>query len=236
MATNYLYNKYKGKYRVLADYDLDTNDFPRDDSGNIDPDFNDFYIPGKKGVQIRHSYRDILGCYALGTSAKLGNNILKQIYTKEFNKEPTEYKSTDKTMTRIEIELIKASIIIEVTHYDDGILFTFNSKHLDDWANIFKLKTSGANISPLSSKNLPKSDYKIPSKDENKYKELLPKNMDNIKKAQAVKKATKTIQSKFNKKQENEMKKLCMKPRQYIHYINMWEDWLTEISKELKNI
>ena len=32
---NYLYHKYKGKYRVLPHYDTETNDFPRDEQGNI---------------------------------------------------------------------------------------------------------------------------------------------------------------------------------------------------------
>lgn len=34
--SRYLWTKYKGIYRVIADYDESTNDFPRDDEGNID--------------------------------------------------------------------------------------------------------------------------------------------------------------------------------------------------------
>ena len=36
--------KYVGKYRVKSDYDLETNDFPRLENGNLDPSFDDLYI------------------------------------------------------------------------------------------------------------------------------------------------------------------------------------------------
>ena len=38
---NYL-RRYVGTYRVKADYDLDTNDYPRDIDGNLDDSFGDF--------------------------------------------------------------------------------------------------------------------------------------------------------------------------------------------------
>lgn len=225
---NYLYNKYKGKYRVLADYDLETNDFPRDEQGNIDSDFNDFYINGKKGVQIRHAGRDNLGCWAFGTG--IGNNLLKAIYQKEFNKEPPKMMST------IEKHLLDSNIITDITHYDGEMLFIFKAEHLDDWAKIFKLKTSGANISPLSNKNLPKSTYIIKEEDEAKYKKLFPNNMDKMQKAMIAKNTLNAIKAKLNKEQLAEMKKLCMKPRQYIHYIGRWEEFLEEVRKEINNV
>lgn len=223
---NYLYNKYKGIYRVLADYDQDTNDFPRDDQGNIDSSFEDFYIPGKKGVQIRHAGQSMLGCYAFGTG--MGNNLLKAIYKKELKKEPPSKMET------VEKKLIEANIIAEVTHYDGELLFTFKADHLSDWANIFKLKTSGANISPLSSKNLPKSDYEINKADENKYKILFPNGMEPMQKAQVARMAVANIKNKFTKAQNAEMKKLSMKPRQYIHYIGKWDEFLKEVERSIK--
>ena len=36
--------KYKGTYRLKAAIDQSTNDYPRDDSGGIDPSFDDIYI------------------------------------------------------------------------------------------------------------------------------------------------------------------------------------------------
>lgn len=225
--SDYLYQHYKGKYRVLADYDLDTNDFPRDDNGNIDPDFNDFYMPGKKGVQIRHAGRDKLGCWAFGTG--MGNNLLKAIYKKEFNKEPPAKSST------VEKHLLDEGIIIDVTHYDGELLFIFKAEHIDDWADIFKLKHSGANISPLSPKNLPKSAYLIPEEDEVKYKKLWPDNMEAMAKAKIARNAMGNIKDKFTKKQLAEMKRLCMKPRQYVHYLGMWDKFLEAVEKEINN-
>lgn len=224
---NYLYQHYKGKYRVLADYDLDTNDFPRDETGAVDNDFNDFYIQGKKGVQIRHAGYDNLGCYAFGTG--MGNNLLRAIYMKEVGKEPPKKPET------MASKMIDLGLITDVTFYDGELLFIFKAHYLDDWASIFKLRTSGASISPLSPKNLPKSDYVIPEEDEAKYNSLLPSDATAMDKAGITKRATQTIRAKFTKKQEAEMKKLCMKPKQYIHYIGKWDKLLKEVEKEVNN-
>lgn len=224
---NYLYKHYKGKYRVLADYDIETNDFPRDEQGNIDEDFNDFYIPGKKNVQIRHAGNNKLGCYVFSTT--LGRNILASIYERELN------KNSPKKINTLADELIKKNIITEITYYDGEILFIFPASYLEQWHDIFKLKKTGANISPLSSKNLPKSQYIINKKDEEEYNTLL-KNLDKQQKLLITKRATNNITSKFTKKQKAEIRQLCMKPKQYIHYIGKWDKLLNEIRKEIKNV
>lgn len=224
---NYLYKHYKGKYRVLADYDIETNDFPRDEQGNIDEDFNDFYIPGKKNVQIRHAGNNKLGCYIFSTT--LGRNILASIYERELNKNPP------KKINTLADELIKENIITEITYYDGEILFIFPASYLEQWHDIFKLKKTGANISPLSSKNLPKSQYVINKKDEEEYNTLL-KDLNKQQKLLITKRATNNITSKFTKKQKAEMRQLCMKPKQYIHYIGKWDKLLNEIRKEIKNV
>ena len=46
--SDYLFSHYKGKYRVLADYDWETNDFPRDEKGNVP---NCFKLAGIKVVK-----------------------------------------------------------------------------------------------------------------------------------------------------------------------------------------
>lgn len=224
---NYLYHKYKGKYRVLPHYDTETNDFPRDEQGNIDKDFDDFYIPGRKNVEIHHGTQNVLGCFVLGNT--LARNILANIYEKECNKE------APKKINNIAEQLINKDIIIDITYYDGEVMFTFKAKHLDDWADIFKLKKSGASISPLSPKNLPKSNYIIKATDEKEYNTLL-NNLTKVQKMQITKRATATISNKFTKKQKEEMRKLCMKPKQYIHYIGKWDKLLNEIRKEIKNV
>lgn len=224
--SDYLYEHYKGKYRVLADYDIETNDFPRDEQGNIDSDFNDFYIPGKKNVQIRHAGRDRLGCYIF--SIGIGRNILTDIYELETN------KKAPKKLEALSDLMIKENIIEDITLYDGELLFIFKATYLDKWAHIFKLKTSGAKISPLSNKNLPKSQYQITKEDEDKYLRLM-NGLSKEKKMQIARKATNTLVDKFSKKNKAEMKKLGMKPKQYIHYKGMWDKLIQEITKEINN-
>ena len=124
---NYLYKHYKGKYRVLADYDWDTNDFPRDEQGNIDEDFNDFYIPGKKNIEIRHASQNVLGCYIF--SIGLGRNVLASIYEQELNKQ------TPKKLEKIADDLI---CIIKNAQDKDGYLNTYYTIKDSDkrWTNL----------------------------------------------------------------------------------------------------
>ena len=59
----YLQRKYVGTYRVKAEYDLVTKDFPRLEDGTLDPDFDDLYIDCAHKIQIKHSGGNILSCY-----------------------------------------------------------------------------------------------------------------------------------------------------------------------------
>lgn len=224
--SNYLWEHYKGKYRVLADYDLETNDFPRDEQGNIDKDFNDFYIPGKKGVQIKHAGRDKLGVFIIGNS--IAKNILTNVYEKETNK-----KAPVKMEKLCESALLN-NVIEEYTLYDGEALFIFKASNIEDWAKPCKLKTSGAKISPFSVKNLPKSNYEIPEEDEMAYRKILEK-LPKDKRVAASRIATSNIKNTFNKKKIKEMKQLGMKLKQYIHYKELWDKLLTELEKETNN-
>lgn len=225
--SNYLWEHYKGKYRVLADYDLETNDFPRDDDGNIDSDFNDFYIPGRKYIQVKHAGRDNLGCYIF--SIGVARNILTDIYEMETSK-----KAPKKLEPLCEVA-VKENVITDYTIYDGEALFVFKAAHLDDWASILRLKTSGAKISPLSTKNLPKSDYEIDEADIKKY-EAIVAGLERTDKMLLAKRAMGNITSKFSKAKKAEMKKLGMKPKQYIHYIGLWDKMLEELEKEKVNV
>ena len=73
-------------------------------------------------------------------------------------------------------ELNNNSIIWNVVETDSEVLFRFNSKHMDALEKYLKPKTSGANISPFSSKNLPKNkNYKIPDEEFVTYKNIVDK-------------------------------------------------------------
>ena len=70
--------KYKGTYRLKAAIDQSTNDYPRDDSGGIDPSFDDIYIKCYGGAQIYHYGFSTLVAYI--PSIGRGQNILKAGY------------------------------------------------------------------------------------------------------------------------------------------------------------
>ncbi len=226
--SNYLYNKFKDKYRVIADYDMDTMDFPRDPNGNIDKSFDDYYIPCKKFVEIRHAYRDTITCFvwSLGT----GNNIVKAIYKKECgalgnHNSEWYYK-----------QLKAKNIFIDYVICDKEISFTFKADYLSQWEDIIKPRTYGAKIRPLSPKNLPKSDYQIPAEDMDKYKALTNTVIDNdnpLHGAQIINMINNAFKKTLPKKADTERKKLCMKWQQYIHYSGKWNKYLKFMEKSL---
>ena len=75
---NYL-RRYVGTYRVKAHYDLDTNDYPRDEDGNLDQSFGDFYIECQYNTEIKHGYGAELSAYI--PTLKRGKNALRKIYS-----------------------------------------------------------------------------------------------------------------------------------------------------------
>lgn len=203
-------DRYIGTYRVKAHYDLDTKDYPRDDFGNIDPSFDDYYIDCYKGVEIRHSDRDILACYI--PSPNYGKNVLRRIYLEKIGK---ECKNIDKVVD----ELLKYNILKEITITDGEVYFMFKADMINYMAKLVKAKTNGAGIRPLSVKNLPKTPYIIPDKDMNLYKKavkgMLP--MDIGRKVQQY--AALHTEYKAN------MRKLGLNIKQYAHKIGKWEEF-----------
>lgn len=73
--------KFVGKYRIIADYDLRTNDFIKDSNGsttNVDLDFDDFYIDCKNNIRIRHGYLSTMSCYI--PSVQRGLDAVRKIF------------------------------------------------------------------------------------------------------------------------------------------------------------
>ena len=74
------------------------------------------------------------------------------------------------------INNIDSSIIFDIERTDSEVLFKFKYTDSNRIIQLLKPKTSGANISPFSSKNLPKNkDYKISDEDLNSYKKIVDK-------------------------------------------------------------
>ena len=161
--------KYVGQYRVKADYDLKTNDFPRLENGSIDPSFDDLYIVCKNNTKIRHGIGNILSCYI--PSKGRGMNILRQIYQDNIKKEiPTE---KDTYLSKLCFELVDKEILVSAEVLDFEVYFEFKATMIDYIAQLVGASTYGASISPFSDKNLPKTEYKIPDEDIELYKEAI---------------------------------------------------------------
>lgn len=210
--SNYLM-RYKGVYRLKAPYDLKTFQFPRKLDDTLED--NDVYIDCYNDVKIFNFGHAVLRAYV--PSIIRGNNILKAI-----NKE------------------IGSEIIFDIEKTDEEVLFKFKAKDLERLEKYLKPKTNGANISPFSSRNLPKNnDYKISDEDLVMYKEII-KNIP-PKQTLGIGRTTDLfIKSLANKKTPYEnikadMVRSGLKQKEYIHSINKWDAYLNYLRRALEN-
>lgn len=209
----YLINKYKGKYRVRAHYDQQTKDFVRDDNGNLEESFGDFYLSGRSGIEVKHGTGSELACYI--PRLQLGNNILKSYY------DSVIANHNGKSMDRIIADLKSSGYVNDVDVLSTEIFFTFDAEHLDTLAPIIKLKTSGASISPFSTRNLPKAPYIIPKTDMDKYK----KAKDGLSGLDIARLNEEFIAENFDSDFKTNLRKEMLKPIQYFHRHGYWDKY-----------
>lgn len=253
--SNYLTENYKGKYRIKANYDLRTNQFPRKLNGNLED--VDCYIDCQKGIRIHHFGHSTLEVYI--PSLQQGRNVLRFIYRDYINKSNTNTNISEYDVERkdgniihmtketvlildsklYEKELNNNNFIFNIEESDSEVLFQFKAKDMDKLEKYFEPKTNGADISPFSPRNLPKNkDYKIPDEILNDYKQLvknIPKNnmlllglcTKNFLKSLATKKNTwENIRADMTAK--------GLKGKEYIHSIGEWNDYIHYLEKELE--
>ncbi len=142
--------KYKGTYRLMANLDHDTNDFPRDDKGNLDTD--DIYIKCQYGNQIYYYGRNDLVAYI--PSIGRGHNILRAIALDKLqieDKIPYE---------ELYPQLLSEGTVKHIMENDEEIEFHFHPRDISYIATLLKASTHGADISPFSTRNLPKQNMK----------------------------------------------------------------------------
>lgn len=165
--------KYVGTYRVKAEYDIVTKDFPRLDDGKLDPSFDDLYIDCANKIQIKHHGGNVLFCYI--PTKHRGMNILKKIYQDKVSKTLPVETTTDekKYLENLCRELVEKEILVSAEVLDFEVTFEFKTDMIEYVAKLVGAKTNGANISPFSSKNLPREPYKIPDKDMKLYRESI---------------------------------------------------------------
>ena len=243
----FMTDKFKGIYRLRTPYDTNTNTFPRDTNGNYSD--HDIYIDCLNNIQIfYYGNRGVLQAYI--PSLGRGRNIVKQIYSdyiKDVNSSTYSSKCIimGKEGYHIEYEsLYKDSelnkIIFDIEETDEEVLFKFKWTLMNDFEKYLKPKTSAADRSPFSSKNLPKSDYTIPDEDIAAYKNIvstIPKE-DALKLGRITSEYIKSL-GKSKKKQDEikaDMKKKMLKSKEYIHCIGKWDAYLKYLESEIKKL
>ena len=249
---NYLITHYKGKYRILCDVCKDTNDFPRKIDGSYED--IDCYISCDDNVRIFSVGRGILQAYI--PSLKQGNNILRLYYKENINESNTitnvnEYQVERNGQTidirketisivdndLFEEQLKNNDVIFDIEKTDAEVLFKFKAKHMDEFEKYLKPRTNGANISPFSVKNRPKTKYDIPDTDLVAYKGITSKLSQD--KLFLVGKCTKDfIKSLVTKKNTYEnikadMALKCIKGKDYIHSIGKWNEYIKYLEENI---
>ena len=186
-------SRYIGKYRVLADYDKSTNDFPREYDGSYSD--NDIYILCSNKGKIYH-YGNSKLCFYCPSKIR-GHNILKAIVTDGFK---------DK--------------IVFIEETDSEVIMKFDSKDLEILEPYFKPSTHGASIRPHSVRNLPKTHYTIPDQDIQRYKEAIAGKEISIV-MRLVKGFMQSIETKKKGTQyyKSDMRLKGLKGKEYIHSI-----------------
>jgi hypothetical protein len=202
--------RYKGQYRLRTEIDRKTNTFPREYTGQFAD--NDVYIDCHNKGQIFHYGNKILQFYT--PSLKRGRNIIKAI-----NEELGE------------------RIITNIEESDSEVLFRFNSKYMEQLEPYLKPKTNGADRSPFSTKNLPKTKYIIPDEDLVMYKQIV-ENIPKNRLIGIVHTTNSFIQSLTTKKNPLDKIKADMalkglKGKEYIHSICKWDEYIKYLEKNL---
>lgn len=226
--------KYKGQYRIKPHLDLELNDFPRNEDGTIDSSYDDIYIKCANGSQIYHYGRSTLVAYI--PTVGRGHNILIAI-AKELKliDEDSKERNYDKLYSLLNND----KTVFDIVENDEEIEFKFNAKNIELIAKYLKPSTSGADISPLSTKNLPKSSYLIPKDDLKDYQKItadIPKE-DKLMLSHLTKRFISDILSKNKLYRtisiKQDMRQKCMKGKEYIHSMGYWDQYIKYLEKEL---
>lgn len=144
------------------------------------------------------------------------------------------------------IREIDEDIIYYIEETDKEVLFRFDIKYLDIVAELLKAHKSRIRedgtykyISPYSTKNLPKTPYKIPDEELSAYSKLTA----NLKREEMYKVAQ--IATKFLKEKvcsrkftfqdlKAEQKKMGLKGKNYIHAKGLWDEYCRYTENELR--
>jgi hypothetical protein len=214
--------KYKGTYRVLPVLDEVYHDLPRDANGNIVHEEVELYIACQNGNKITEygkdaSNRMVLTAYI--PSIGRGRNIQKAL-----DKQGVPYTNYRET--------------------DEEVEFRFKAKDIEPVAALMKARTGGADISPFSTKNLPKADVEMPTAEIERYKGVVAKvQKDDLLIIHRITTdfLSNILEKKYKKLEGKhfsvgiDMKKKMMSrmSKEYIWTKNMWNEYLYFLQKKI---
>ena len=206
----YLISHFKGKYRILCPYNQ-YNQFSRDLKGNYEE--VDCYIKCANKVTISYYGKGILEAYI--PSIGRGRNILRAI---------EEDGMGDKITKKFET--------------DSEVIIRFPAKEMAQFEKYFKPLTSGAGISPFSTKNLPKTDYIIEEDKLEEYRNIISKlgYETPIGIAHLTNNFIKSLATKRNswEKIKADMQMKGLRGKEYIDEIGQWDKYIKFLKENIK--
>ena len=151
----------------------------------------------------------------------------------------TTYKIIDHKQFNSDIK--NSKFIFDILETNSEVMFKFYEKNSDKIIPLLKPKTSGADISPFSPKNLPKIEYLIQKDELREYEDIIaPLKEDG--KLLALSKLTQNYIKLLNKKRlyrgvdmKTYMRKKMLKGKEFIHSEGHWNDYLKYLRKEIPN-
>ena len=129
------------------------------------------------------------------------------------------------------------SLIFDIEETDSEILFKFKYVNSDKIIPLLKPRTSGSQISPFSSKNLPKSNFKIPDDKLTQYKQIVSK-IPPEKLLTLSRMTYSYLQTLVTKKNtweniKSDMRLKCVKGKEYIYMIGKWDEYLKYLNDKI---
>jgi hypothetical protein len=243
---SYLIDKFKGQYRLMVEYDRNSNQFNRKANGTFED--IDVYIDCANNTRVFYFGDGLLECYVM--SLGRGRNVIKNIYSDfvkdiESSKYMTIKEASGKKTTVYDYESLYKDkdlneIITDIYETDEEVIFKFYWDKMEMFEKYLKPKTSAADRSPFSLKNLPRTDYTIPSEDLEGYKKIV-QNLGRENVILVSHKTTAFMKSLVNQNNTWEDIKADMalkgiKGKDYIHSIGKWEEYVNYLKDELCQI
>jgi len=168
-----------------------------------------------------------------------GKNIIKSFYEIKTGNNLEEFNENNMfDFDKLENKILELNLMKDIYVADGEVYFKFYDKDISIIADLMKAKTSGANIRPFSTKNLPKKKYQIPTGKLHEYKEItsvVPQGDLLI-----ISRITKRFMVDILRKKAKvldinaDMKLKMLKGKEYIHYMGYFDDYLKYLKKNLK--